>query len=280
MTKFKITFNDGESHEIEAKYISPKFKDAWWSYDAEGNVPYEYDEARPTIPLSDTMYFHVEIKEGVPVGAKVHLQLFDYDEALWLDIINPDDDEFPDEVVRKLAEVKKVGNRLIASLELKLEDNWAEVVESDIDNVIDLYWLVQFGGHKEYLPKTDKEYLQVGRNTQTLFVKPASDEYPFPEMMNLQGDPIIFTTPEYEDEGYGAAIDDTPSAGELAKKAAKGFNALDKATKTIEKAAESRIQKIALAKLEKGQMVDNFGKVYDNPRNIYTNDGIPMRVNY
>ncbi len=160
MTKFKLTFNDGETHEIQAKYNSPSFESNWWSYDPEGNEPYEHGNERKTLELGDTMYFNVETK-GILEEAVLTLQLFDYDEALWIDAANPDDATFPTEEVHKTAQVRKVGDRYIATVKLVLEESWVEVVESDIDNTIDLYWQVRYGALNQYLPHEDTSYLQV-----------------------------------------------------------------------------------------------------------------------
>jgi|GEM_PF-6735168 len=83
MTKFIVTYRNGETRTSEARYLKKEFTKGWWSYDEDGKEIYEYGDQKIEIPLGDIMYFHVEVS-NIYVGEKLTLQLFDYDYFWWM----------------------------------------------------------------------------------------------------------------------------------------------------------------------------------------------------
>ncbi len=198
MTKFTITFKDGETRTISATYIEPEFLKGWWSFDPEGKEVYHYGEEKKSIPLGKTMYFHVELK-GIAIGKEVEFQLFDYDELFWQDVLDPDDDTFPNDPVHKKATINYIDGKRIASIEVKLEEDWEPVIYDDhkgyvgsVDQTIELYWKVSYGRVSAEFPKDkDHDRLRVGYNDRDLYVIPVDEGSSIPEFYDSDGKLII-----------------------------------------------------------------------------------------
>ncbi|WP_234859298.1 type VI secretion system tube protein TssD [Aquimarina aquimarini] len=264
--------NQNIAEEV-AEERNPEILKGWWSHDKAGKDVYnKEDKDRGEIPLGETMYFHVQTR-GLYAGEQIKFQLYDYDHFFTIDDLNPDTSEFPYKPVKKTATVDNHG---IATVELLLDEDWESVISDDnisnTDTAIELYWQVRYESNetsiKKDVPASHDDHLQVGFNDRTLFIKHVNDTYGFPEMMNTKGDILFFTTIM---DNVATANTDT-SQGPSTNQVLKGLNAINKATKAIDKAATWGTQKIALTKLERGQLVDNYGKVYTKSRKIYTYD--------
>ncbi|WP_062060449.1 type VI secretion system tube protein TssD [Aquimarina longa] len=269
----------------QAEELNPQIVRGWWSYDQQGEEVYNFaDKTTDVIPLGDTMYFNVQT-DDIPVGETIELQLFDYDHFFWVDRLNADTSKFPNDPVTKTATVDSRG---IASVALVLNEKWEPVIDDDHDDVIDLdhtielYWQVRYDNPsnnpiKRELPAGKSDYLRVGYSDRTLYFKPAVIGHNLPEFIAHDGSPLLFMK---------SATQQIVKGRIKAKTAVK-----DKIVTGINKAIDKRISNIALAKLERGNMVVNTGKVYTNPKagiynkNLYTNDGklltdIKIRKNF
>ena len=87
-------------------YIKLEIVRGWWTQYEEGEQPFIYkildknnNKQEVSVPLGDTMYFHVEVKR-IAIDEKLELKLYDYDELFFkADILDPDDDKFPNDPV-------------------------------------------------------------------------------------------------------------------------------------------------------------------------------------
>ncbi|OEK08617.1 hypothetical protein A8C32_03980 [Flavivirga aquatica] len=232
---------------------NPELVKGYWTSDKQGKKPLRKSN------LGKTAYFHVETKD-IKDGEKIKLSLaeYDYNHSTYIffgpllkDVIDPDDRKFPEEEVIKKATVK--NNK--ATVELILQENWDSLIQDDKDNAvpldhsIELYWEVSYKDELEKsLPESTNNYLDVFQSTRTLYFKTPTPTHNLPEFINYNGDPMLLM--------------------EFGKKfASKKIK--DKALEIATKQAEKQIKKIAFAKLKKGYMVDNLGKVYKGRRLIY-----------
>ncbi|WP_438712300.1 hypothetical protein ACSTS3_07935 [Aquimarina muelleri] len=227
MTKFTITFRDGETRTVEANYIKPEILRGWWSYDADGLEEYKYGEDKIEIPLGETMYFHVEVR-GIIAGRELSLQLIDYDELFWSsgekdigDDLDPDTKNFPNDPVILKAKVRGVTKqgelygKSIATLEVLMDEKWEPVIADDHkgysasrDQTIELYWEVSYTNTvnstiTKPLPKNKEDYLRVGYNDRDLYIKPAVDGSSLPEYYDKNGKLIIFAFKRAKDIATG-----------------------------------------------------------------------------
>lgn len=213
MTKFTISFEDGESRTISANYIKAQIIRGWWSYDEQGKKTYAYGEDRNKVKLGDTMYFNVETK-GIIAGSELTLQLIDYDYFWWMgeqiDEYDPDDKEFPNDPVIVKAKVRGVteegelkGKSIATTEGILMDEKWEPVINEDkvkgvrFDQTIELYWQVSYTNSvnktiKKNLPESKEEYLRVGYNDQDLFVRPAVAGSSLPEYYDKSGKLILF----------------------------------------------------------------------------------------
>ncbi len=212
-TKFTIQFEDGEKRTISAKYIKPEIIKGWWTYDEKGEEPYSYktldenqEEQEVEVPLGKTMYFHLEVK-GIKPEEEIELQLYDYDELFWSskdgdlgDNLDPDDSKFPNDPVFRTATVKQVGDKRIATIDVKLEEAWEPVIYDDhagfkakLDHTIELYWKITYNKLEDHFPKDeDNDRLRVGYNKRDLYIKPVVEGTSLPEFYDKYGKMIVF----------------------------------------------------------------------------------------
>ena len=242
---FTVTINEtGESKSCTINILEPEFIKGYWTNDKNGTTILK--EAK----LGDTVYFQVDTK-GLADKQEITLKLREQDKNIFMmDWIDPDDKKFPEEEVVKKATIKDDK----ATVELVLQESWESMIKDDSDNAfsldstLELYWEISYGWRKAELPSKDDNYLRVGYSDKTLYFKTPIATHNLPEFISYDGDPMLLM-----EFGKGFV------KGEVKKKI------LDVATKN----AEAKIKKIAFAKLKKGYMVDNHGKVYTGQRLIY-----------
>lgn len=223
--------------------INPEIIKGYWTSDKEGNEPLQKSK------LGETAFFQIETKD-INDGEKLELRLGEYDYAFWFDNLDPDDYEFPVEEVKKTITVK--DNK--ATVELFLEEIWEKVVKDDHDNwfqsneSIELYWEVSYKNRKKQLPQNTNDYLRVAQSDRTLYFKTPTLNHNLPEFISNGGDPMLLME-------FG-----------------KGFVAnklIEKGLDIAKDKAQEQISNIVFAKLKKGHLVDNTGKVYTGKRLIY-----------
>ncbi|MFA9372125.1 MAG: hypothetical protein ACERIH_10485 [Labilibaculum antarcticum] len=267
---FTISFDDGTTASKSVTIAEPRIIRGWWSSDREGNNNLKETQ------LSETVFFHIETK-GIAEGKELELKLYDRDYH-WqftsnptlldsiINLLDRDDDEFPDEEIVEKATVFNTGGKSIAILEILLSEKWESVIKDDIekvggyhlDNKIELYWEVKYG--KKINEKILSE-LKVGFSDKTLYFKSPVDGHNLPELISYDGSPLVLM------KLGGGMI-----KGQVKSKIGKAFG----------KSIDNAISHIALTKMEKGIMVANTGKLYTNAsniyaRDIYTNDGTLLK---
>ncbi|TPN87110.1 hypothetical protein [Aquimarina algicola] len=264
MTRFTVKFEDGETRTLTAKYIKPEIVRGWWTYDKEGEQPYIYkkldenkNEEEVSVLLGDTMYFHVEVK-GIRAGEELEFQLFDHDHLLWIDEIDPDDSEFPNDPVFKKEKIKQVGDKRIATIEVKLEDSWEPVIKDDhdgnlvsLDHTIELYWRISYKNLSEEYPKDENDdRLRVGYNDRNLWIIPVNEGSSIPEFFDREGNlivtsfnPIDATSKKPDNEERSEQYD---NHGKLIRHAAKKANDMAKATGLEGKIANVIVMKVKI----------------------------------
>lgn len=262
MTKFTVSYPGNKQRSTTIKFKEPSIVDGYWSYDKDGTQLYTQqiinskgEEEKKKIPLGNTMYFVIKTKD-IRKGDKINLKLKEYD-YIWgfgednFDFLNPDDENFPDKPIHIKTEVNTDNG--LATISLKLDERWYQVIDDDLGNSIELYFEVSYtnkSGHKveEILPKKTEDYLIVAPDDRTLFIKTPAPEHNLPEFISYDGDPMLLV--------------------KFSTSFIKG-EAKNKGLEIAEKVAKKKIEKIAFAKLKKGFMVDNQGKVYTGKRLIY-----------
>nr|WP_320117749.1 hypothetical protein [uncultured Marinifilum sp.] len=265
---FTISFDDGTTASKSVTIAEPRIIRGWWSSDKEGNNNLKESK------LGETVYFHIETK-GIAEGKELELKLYDRDYH-WQFTFNPtlldsiinlldrDDDEFPDEELVEKATVFNTGGKSIATLEILLSEKWESVIKDDIDKFanldkkIELYWEVTYG--KKINEKILSE-LKVGFPDKTLYFKSPVDGHNLPELISYDGSPLLLMK----------------LGGGMIKGQVK-----NKIGKVLGESIDSAINYIALTKMEKGISVANTGKLYTNDtniyaRDIYTNDGTLLK---
>ncbi|REH54962.1 hypothetical protein C7448_102495 [Tenacibaculum gallaicum] len=254
-TKFKITLNEtGQSITKEVLGYKISFFNHKWSYDKEGKETINKAE------LSETVYFHTEIT-GLPNKTQLKFKLYDYDNFLRDGL---DDDEFNEEEVIVKTEVIEKGEIRKACIKLYLDQRWENMVKKDTAYDLDLYWQVHFKLPNydtklwAKVPKKTKDMLKVGFSKRDLYFNPIIAGHNLPEFVAYDGSPMVF-------------IEFAKSFGvKQVKKKAKGFiknGGVDKV-----------ISNIALAKLEKGMLINTQGNIITRNsqiygKNFYSNNG-------
>lgn len=226
MKRIEIT-----SPQIRGKaYLGIRDIVGWWSSQKSYDPRYTITEAR----LEDTVYF-VIMTTGVPSGTQIDLQLYNLEELFLLDYLYPDKYKFDGNI--KTAETHIQNNYAI--IELQLPRTWTKDVEED-GGVLELYWKVTSSNMKDTcLPKSKKDFLNVKVSDRDLFIKPSYINSGMPEVYTKNGEQLFFIK-FIEDE------------------------IKDKITEEVAKTIEFYKNKIALAKLAKGYMLNNEGKVYES----------------
>ncbi len=196
---------EGQTKSVVVEIRDPEIVKGWWSLDEEGDIPYEYGDDKKVLQLGETAYFQVEVK-GIAVDEEITLKLYEYD-YYWVgfiksDIIDPDDDEFPEEEIIKKATVKKKGDKKIATVELYLDESWDIVLKDDsndpfnLDYKMELYWDVSYKTSSvsisKELPGDKNDCLRVAQD-RNLYFKPMADkENGLPEIYDSEGNMILF----------------------------------------------------------------------------------------
>ena len=202
----------------------------WWSNKKSYDPQYKITEAR----LEDTVYFVIKTT-GVPSGTQIDLQLYNLEELFLLDYLYPDKYRFD-------GNIKTAGTQIrndYAIIELQLPKTWTKDVEED-GGVLELYWKVTSSNMNDTcLPKSKKDFLNVKVSDRDLFIKPSYINSGMPEVYTKNGEQLFFIK-FIEDE------------------------IKDKITEEVAETIEFYRNKIALAKLAKGYMVNNEGKVYES----------------
>ncbi len=202
----------------------------WWSSQKSYDPRYKITEAR----LEDTVYFVIKTT-GVPSGTQIDLQLYNLEELFLLDYLYPDKYRFDGNI--KTAETHIQNDYAI--IELQLPKTWTKDVEED-GGVLELYWKVTSSNMKDTcLPKSKKDFLNVKVSDRDLFIEPSYINSGMPEVYTKNGEQLFFIK-FIEDE------------------------IKDKITEEVAETIEFYKNKIALAKLAKGYMVNNEGKVYES----------------
>lgn len=246
-----ITIDEtGESQSVSFNVLETEFLEGYWTKDKEGKEKFEKKNGVPQTKLGETAYFHVEL-QGLADGQEIQLRLGEYDYSLWFDEFDPDDYKFPEAEVVKKAIVK--DNK--ATVELVLQESWQGLIKDDhnewfqSNESIELYWEVSYNNkYKTQLPKDTDNYLRVAQSDRTLYFKTPTPNHNLPEFISYDGNPMFVME-------FG-----------------KGFvknKAISEGLNKLGKGAEKQIKKIAFAKMEKGYMVDNHGKVYTGKRRIH-----------
>lgn len=191
---------------------------------------YKITEAK----LEDTVFFVIKTS-GVPNDTKIGLQLYNLEELFFLDYLYPDKYKFNG----KEKTINTYIHNNYAIIELQLPSEWTKDVEKD-GGVLELYWKVTSSNMNDTcLPKEKKDFLNVKVSDRNLFIKPSYINSGMPEVYTENGEQLFFIK-FIEDE------------------------IKDKITEETVEALEFYKNKIALAKLAKGYMVNNEGKVYES----------------
>lgn len=226
MKRIEIT-----SPQIRGKaYLGIRNIVGWWSSQKSYDPRYKITEAR----LEDTVYFVIKTA-GVPSGTQIDLQLYNLEELFLLDYLYPDKYRFDGNI--KIVETHIQNDYAI--IELQLPMTWTKDVEED-GEVLELYWKVTTSNMKDTcLPKSKKDFLNVKVSDRDLFIKPSYINSGMPEVYTKNGEQLFFIK-FIEDEIKDEITEETVEALEFYK------------------------NKIALAKLARGYMINNEGKVYES----------------
>ena len=226
MKRIEIT-----SPQIRGKaYLGIRDIVGWWSSQKSYDPRYKITEAK----LEDTVYFIIKTS-GVPNDTKIGLQLYDLEEFFFLDYLYPDKYKFNG----KEETINTYIHNNYAIIELQLPMTWTKDVEED-GEVLELYWKVTSSNMKDTcLPKSKKDFLNVKVSDRDLFIKPSYINSGMPEVYTKNGEQLFFIK-FIEDEIKDEITEETVEALEFYK------------------------NKIALAKLAKGYMINNEGKVYES----------------
>lgn len=179
----------------------------WWSPDYEGKKNLERDKRGSKSYLEKTVYFQLTVSKDIPLGTTIQFKLWDYDTGIFLDWLNPDDDEFAGKEIIKTGVVKEVEGKHRITIELFLSPSWHNEIRKDLgpfkDGCIDLYWTWKYN-NSDWTSNTN--LLSVYPSNVKLRIKPAFDGnvYSLPEIYSRKGYTIVF------------AIDQLPS-GEIQK---------------------------------------------------------------
>jgi len=264
---FTATFSDGASKSVTTTILDPEFIKGYWTKDKAGKEPLE------RAVLGETVYFHVETK-NLRDGKEITLKLADFDHNLWIDWIAADDWKFPEEEVVRTASVQ--NNK--ATIEVLLEESWEVVIAQDRKDdfmwerlAMELYWQISFNDRYQcILPKNTDDYLRVGFNSRTLYVREANPDFNLPELYSFDGEPIALLefvkakvkseVEEYLEEKHGIS------------------NPLDidikeEVRKSVTKWGKTTTRKIALAKAIRDNRLEDaipYSKNFEN--DYYTND--------
>jgi len=199
--------------------------------------------------LENTVYFHIETK-GIPDNSKINLQLFDEDK------LTPDDNTFAGKEEKREITIK--SNK--GSIELYLPLEWTEDLKEEFAKYRKLYWKTTYGNRIK--DKKIESFLEIFYSDRTLYVIGSNDKFMLPELYDMGGNELVYTIIE--------------GVHDLAEDSVKDF-------------ANKHINRIALAKLEAGNMIDNKGKIHTSTtargtqrvvstRTVFTNEGLKIQT--
>ncbi|TBX66126.1 hypothetical protein EZL74_11090 [Flavobacterium silvisoli] len=225
----------------------------YWSSDKEGKK--KITKAN----LGNQVFFHIQTK-NIADNTKLIFRLSENDGLLKPTTKFPkvvkDEDSQKNKTVK--AEIDKAiiikNNKAIITL--ALDENWANMIESDWGTEIELQWKV----YSNFFEKTIPAILNVSHSNKHLFLKPAYENYSLPELLTKEGDAIIFSISDFAKQ---EVIDQLmESAGELAKK--HRYN-------------------LATRVLKSGKIASNIGEVYERKKaiytyNVFTNEGKEVKL--
>ena len=229
--------------------VKPRILKGYWT-DEKGNKISQEN-------LENTVYFHIETR-GIPNGDVIKLQLFDQDTFF-------DDKKFDGK--EKIENITINSNKGTIKLPLPIEwtedlknEEWELGITTVRIHYRKLYWKATYGNSIKNI--AIKSYLKIFYSTRTLYVVGSNDSFRLPELYNMNGAELVYTVIE--------------GVHDLAEDSIKAF-------------ADKHINRIALVKLEKGNMIDNRRKVHTDitargtqrivsARTCFTNEGVEIRT--
>lgn len=199
--------NDGQSfgeyNFTEEDSNEKDFPTAYWSYDFEGKKRVSGDSNHKfRTTLEKTVYFQIDVNDRIPIGTTLQFKLYDYDTGLFMDLVNPDDDEFDGKEVIKIAVVREVDGKKRITIELFLELKWKKEIAEDKgsfrDGCLDLYWKWEYDNTDW---NSESVILSVYPSDIRLRIKPALDikKNGLPEMYSRLGDFLSFAIDQLPD---------------------------------------------------------------------------------
>ncbi len=282
----KVSIDGKENGHQIGNYNYDEVKDAeekdfpygWWTYDYNGKKRVDYDKNDNTgfrSYLEKTVYFQLEVNDKVPLDTTIQFKLYDYDTALGLDNLNPDDDEFEGKEVIKTASVREVDGKKRITIELFLEPKWKNEIAEDRgsfrDGCLDLYWSWEYDNTSWVCSK--EIILRIYPSKRTLYLQPAYSGYDFPEIRTSDGDIVLFSA------GIGFENDDSKETKRILKEVGDLIKdrAQDKILEKLGKYSDDLRHTIAVRQLRKGKLVNNIGgkefsrRIYTQP--VFDNEG-------
>lgn len=199
--------------------------------------------------LENTVYFHIETK-GIPDNSEIKLQLFDEDTL-------SDDNTFAGKEERTSITIK--SNKGSAELYLPIE--WTEDLHNEgIVSYRKLYWKATYGNRIKN--KKIESFLEIRYSDKTLSVVGSNDGFRLPELYDMGGKELVYVI--------------ITGVHDLAEDSVKDW-------------ANKHIYRTALVKLEKGNMIDNRGKLHTgttargtqrvlSTRTVFTNEGLKIQT--
>lgn len=185
--------------------IIKDFPYGWWTYDFDGKKRVEHDKRNNTgfrSSLEKKVFFQLDVHDRIPIGTVIQFQLYDYDTGLFMDWVNPDDDEFGGKQIFRTAEVRELEGKKRITVELFLDPNWREDIVKDKgpfrDGCLDFYWKWTYENTDW---NSEQVILHVYPSEIKLRVKPAINDhnYPLPEIYSHKGDLMVFAIGQLPD---------------------------------------------------------------------------------
>ena len=246
----------------------PEFVRGYWKKDKAGK-----EFIRKAV-LGDTVYFHFTTK-GLE-GKKVSLKLYDRDFYMGLDWMDRDDRKFP---LKEIIKSTRIKNKR-GFVELYLDESWEGLIADDknflgfSNEKIELYWEVTFQHkYKTKLPKTTENYLLVGQNDRSLYIKPFAYGHNIPEFFDYDGNPLAHLRVEKNNniDPQLSNNAENEQANEI-KDHALGISR-DQVIAAGTEYVDKKISSIALARFEKATLAATKTPYSPNLLNdIYTQD--------
>lgn len=159
--------------------------------------------------IGDKVYFRLKT-QNLPVGTPIIFELMEYDGSVLLPLMGgrmvearPFDDVVPFYDTNDKGNTKVVGN-VGENGYIMLGVTTTEILEPFIDDdhgaTIELYFKCTYAGHEvDTFPKSTEKYLTVAHTERTIFLKPATEGYRMPEIIDPLGEFIVFLANESGD---------------------------------------------------------------------------------